>query len=113
MIIQEDEQYQMSVEEDGRVVINGSLRLNGMAEYAPIIKALEQAITEQEHLVLDISNLNFLNSSGIAMLSKFIIYTRNQKDKQLTIKGSSKQPWQSKSLNNLKRLMPQLELVIE
>ena len=51
-----------------------------------------------------------MNSSGIAMLSKFVIEARGRADGGLVIRASRSVPWQGKSLNNLKRLMPALEL---
>jgi len=38
---------------------------------------------------------------------------RQQKDIQIAIKGSKQIPWQRKSLKNLQRLMPSLQLEFE
>lgn len=109
----EGETYTAEYDPDaGRVSLAGSLRLSGLAEYAPISEMLDSALDNTE-LELDLTRLEFLNSSGIATLSKFVINARNRKTCTLTIRGSNRIPWQSKSLNNLKRLMPALELVIE
>ncbi|PTD97066.1 slr1659 superfamily regulator [Pseudothauera lacus] len=97
----------------GCVRLCGSLRLGGLTEYAPISQLLEDALDGRSALTVDLSTLEFLNSSGIATLSKFVISARNRKDCALTIRGSSTIPWQGKSLNNLKRLMPSLELVFD
>jgi hypothetical protein len=95
------------------VAFHGSLRVNGMAEYAPIFDLLNQASANPlQVLTLDLQKLEFLNSSGIAMLSKFVIGVRNG-DIQLHVLGSSAIPWQGKSLTNLKRLMPSLTLEIK
>ncbi|NET54260.1 MAG: hypothetical protein F6K09_38340, partial [Merismopedia sp. SIO2A8] len=64
-------------------------------------------------ITLDLKKLEFLNSSGISMLSKFVINVRKKNASQIQVKGSTSIPWQSKSLKNLKRLMPKLELVLE
>lgn len=88
----------------------GALRLGGLTEYRPISAMLEEALQGRDQLVLDLSELEFLNSSGIATLSKFVIHARNQGDCALVIRGSNDIAWQGKSLNNLKRLMPALEL---
>jgi hypothetical protein len=83
-----------------------------MAEYTPILELLGQASADSSRpLTLDLRHLEFLNSSGIAMLSKFVIGVRNGEIK-LTVLGSSTIPWQGKSLTNLKRLMPELVLEI-
>lgn len=97
---------------NNNVSISGSLRLNGMEEYGPVLDALRAALSQGNHMALDLSGLEFLNSSGIAMLSKFVIEARGVPQMQLTIRGSAQIPWQGKSLKNLQRLFPALELII-
>ena len=63
-------------------------------------------------LILDVRELQFLNSSGINTLSKFILRVRNHKVSQVVVKGSARFPWQEKSLVNLQRLLPALKLEI-
>jgi hypothetical protein len=89
----------------------GSLRLSGMEEYAPIIDLLN-TVAEQEppSISLDLRQLEFLNSSGINVLSKFVIKIRQKKQIQMLVQGSKKISWQGKSLKNLQRLMPTLQL---
>jgi hypothetical protein len=109
----QDENYKICFDAAAHVVeFHGTLRLNGMAEYAPIFDLLSQASANpSEPLTLDLRKLEFLNSSGIAMLSKFVIGVRNGEVK-LNVIASSAIPWQGKSLTNLKRLMPGLVLEI-
>ena len=96
------------------IIFDGSLRLNGTAEYAPITELLEKvAQQEPEKIVLDLKELNFLNSSGISILSKFVINIRRRKNIQMVVIGAKKNPWQGKSLKNLQRLMPSLKLEME
>ncbi|MBN2752438.1 MAG: hypothetical protein JXQ84_06985 [Rhodospirillaceae bacterium] len=97
-------------DEPHTVTIEGTLRLNGIAEYAPIVALLSNAAEDAAALTIDLSGLEFLNSSGIAVLSKFVIEMRNRGDFALTIIGSVAVPWQGRSLQNLKRLMPTLGL---
>ena len=93
------------------VVFQGSLRLSGMEEYAPIEQLLND-ITDQEpsSMILNLQELEFLNSSGISMLSKFVINIRKKKNIQMSVIGSKGILWQAKSLKNLQRLMPSLKL---
>ena len=57
----------------------GSLRLSGPAEYAPIVQLLGSiASVESAKITLNLQQLEFLNSSGINMLSKFIIEVRKK-----------------------------------
>jgi hypothetical protein len=113
----ENESYVLEyLEGKHQVSLSGSLRLNGLSEYAPISDILKQCLATSENMSVDLSQLEFLNSSGIAMLSKFIIEARGiAKEKQnfnLLIKGSTLVPWQGKSLKNLQRLFPALVLDI-
>jgi hypothetical protein len=65
---------------------------------------------QPETLTIDLQALTFLNSSGINMLSKFVIKVRQQPGTRMVIVGSQMVPWQGKSLKNLQRLMPVLDL---
>jgi len=92
----------------------GSLRLSGPEQYAPIVQLLgEVADVEPTKITLNLQQLEFLNSSGINMLSKFIIEVRKKGGVQMAVQGSQRIAWQGKSLRNFHRLMPglQLELV--
>jgi len=111
MTVLQGEGYEVGYDAaSGSVHVKGVLRLGGMDEYLPIARILENAIGEHRTLTLDLTGLDFLNSSGIATLSKFVITARNHQDCNVTICGNAAVPWQGKSLNNLKRLMPALTL---
>ncbi len=94
------------------IVCGGILRLAGTEDYAPIADLLDQAVAvHPDALTLDLQELKFLNTSGINLLSKFVIKVRQQETIQLVIQGSNAIPWQGRSLKNLQRLMPSLQLV--
>ncbi|HBB30333.1 MAG TPA: hypothetical protein DDZ80_16170 [Cyanobacteria bacterium UBA8803] len=96
------------------VSCEGSLRLSGNEEYGPIVELLDHvADSEPPILTLDLRQLEFLNSSGISMLSKFVIKVRQKKNINIVVQGSQNIPWQGKSLKNLQRLMPTLKLELE
>lgn len=94
------------------VTLDGTLRLNGLSGYAPITEMLQRALDQTGRIILDLRGLEFLNSSGIAMLSKFVIEARDRETATMTILGSRGVPWQGKSLINLSRLWPELILTI-
>ena len=98
--------------DENTVVIKGTLRLNGISEYQSITDILTTACEAGQTLILDLRDLQFLNSSGIATFSKFVLQARAKDDFSLTILGSREIPWQGKSLINLRRLMPALVLEI-
>jgi len=91
----------------------GTMRLSGTEAYAPILEMMNGLLaTKPETIVLDLTELEFLNSSGINLLAKFTIEVRKQTEVGLSVKGSKRIPWQSKSLPNLKKLYSAVELSI-
>lgn len=105
--------YQVEFNKDqAAIVCRGSFRLHG-DEYAPVFDLLIAAADHKpEHLKLDLTELQFLNSSGINTLSKFILHVRKLGASKVLVLGTSKYPWQEKSLKNLTRLLPSLEIEI-
>lgn len=97
----------------GVVAMRGTFRLNGALEYAPVAEVLSKALENDQDITLDLRHLDFLNSSGIATLSKFVIEVRNRGGRNLRILGAAKIAWQSKSLINLQRLMPSLTIAFQ
>ena len=96
------------------VLCQGSFRLRGTEEYAPILQVLTTAAdAKPATLTLDLRTLRFLNSSGINTLSKFVLHARQYETTQVVIKGSHAFPWQEKSLKNFPRLLPRLHLEME
>lgn len=96
--------------ENTTVFLKGFLRLDGIEEYKPIMNLLIDAISEASALAIDLKELEFLNSSGISMLSMFVVEVRNRGKIEITLQGSNKVLWQTKSLRNLQRLMPSMKL---
>jgi len=112
--ILQDELYAVAYQPaTGTVYLKGTLRLNGAEEYAPIVALLTRALDENSRVVLDLRELEFLNSSGIATLSRFVIDARNRKTIALSVLGTKRVAWQGKSLANLQRLMPALVMDIQ
>jgi hypothetical protein len=107
--------YQVEYDPElGSVYFNGEISLGGMSDYAPIVSLLNKvAAAKLEIMTLNVKELAFLNSSGISMLSKFVLGMKKNKSTQLIVLGSKKVPWQNKSLKNLERLLPGLKLVVE
>ena len=96
------------------VYFQGELSLGGSTDYAPITNLLnEVAESEPNTMTIDLRNLAFVNSSGISMLSKFVLSMRKKKGVQVVVLGSNEMPWQGKSLKNLEKLLPGLKLEME
>ena len=109
----QQEDYQVKYDpDDATVVCAGNFRLRG-PEYEAISAMLNEAADAgHSTLMLDVTGLEFLNSSGINTLSKFVLRMRQQKDSQLVVKGSEHYSWQKKSLGNLQRLLPGMQLAL-
>jgi hypothetical protein len=97
------------------ICCKGSLLLNGSDEYAPILQLLNKVAEQQvDTLTLDLRALEFLNSSGINTMTRFVINVRNNKNSpSLVTIGDESVPWQVRLLRNLQRLMPSLTLNLE
>jgi hypothetical protein len=61
-------------------------------------------------IVLDLRELDFLNSSGITMLSRFVMEARDRPGIDVQVLASETVPWHARSLRNLQRLMPTLSI---
>jgi hypothetical protein len=98
------------------ICCKGSLLLNGADEYAPILQLLNKVAERQvDTLTLDLRALEFLNSSGINTVTRFVINVRNNKNSSFSLVtiGDESVPWQVRLLKNLQRLMPSLTLNFE
>lgn len=107
------EDYQVQYDEAASTLrCSGSFRLHG-DEYKPVLDLLVHAAdAKPATLTLDVRGLQFLNSSGINTLSKFILQVRKHGVSSVLVQGSTQYPWQEKSLKNLQRLLPALKLEI-
>lgn len=95
------------------VTFQGELQLNGMSEYASIMTLFDRVVNQEPSvLTLDLRKLKFLNSSGVNVLLSLVIKVRDKKTMQLIVEGSETVPWQIRSLNNIRRLMPTAQLNI-
>jgi hypothetical protein len=106
--------YRVWYDDPSRTIhLEGVLRLS-TSEYRPIDELIERLLAAaQGALHLRMTELNFLNSSGINMLYKFAIAARKKGDIELFVHGSSSIPWQGKSLPNLKKFLPTIVITLD
>lgn len=110
MNIQTDDYSVRHDPDSATVYFQGFLRLEGIHKYQSVMDVLLNAAEVSPQFTIDLHELEFLNSSGISMLSMFVVKVRDRGNVALTLKGSNKILWQTKSLKNLQRLMPSLNL---
>jgi hypothetical protein len=93
------------------LAFEGTLRLRDVQAYGSLITLFDRAVAaEHEVVTLDVRGLDFLNSSGINVLFQFVIKLRDRAVSQLVVRGTSRVLWQTRTLQNMRRLMPDLQL---
>ena len=100
--------------ENALLVFSGALLLNSATEYEPILQLLKDSADSQEpnKLDIDLYNLSFMNSSGLNMITKFIMYFNEVKryKLQLSIIINKNIIWQEKLCANMKKLLSSLNI---
>jgi hypothetical protein len=109
----EDQKYVVDYSPNSTTVtFTGTLRLRNSSEHDSIEELLNRAFNQNPAVItLDIQPLKFINSSGINVLSRFVLKTRGQTTTKVTIHGTKQVPWQPKTVKNLQQLSPKLNLV--
>ena len=80
--------------------------------YSSIMKLLTDVVYQHPaDLTLDVHELQFVNSSAINILSKFVMLVAEEQQTHLRVVGNQKLYWQPQVLNNLKTLLPSLTIV--
>ena len=101
------------IKPSNKIVFRGVLRLQGKEHYQEIYDLLIKSIALVESVLsIDMSKLEFLNSSGISSLCLFAIYLRDVPGKRVIITGSNSISWQAKSLNNLLKFTDKIQLTL-
>ena len=101
------------VESRSAVEFFGTLRLRDSADYKPLTQMLDQALKGAAGtLIMDFRNLQFLNSAGINVISRFVIAARTAETTQLRVLGNNEISWQQKSLGNLQKLWAKVSIEI-
>jgi hypothetical protein len=96
------------------IVFSGTLRLRDSNEYQALSEMLSSVYAGAANtLTMDFKNLQFLNSSGINTISKFIINARKADKVRIKILGNNDISWQQKSLRNLQKLWASVQIELE
>jgi len=109
------EKYKVSYNNSTATVsCEGIMNERGKEGYKPITDLFEKVVNEDAGIViLDVRNLEFLNSSGITAIGGFVIRLRNKGVSKFVIHCTQKYTWQERSMKGIKKLMPDLEIKID
>ena len=104
------EDYQVECIEEGTAIIRGTMRLPSPVSYDQPFEPIKNGIEESSGTyTIDISNLEYLNSSGLTAFARLFILART-KDIPLTIIGTENIPWQKSSIYSLKKLWDKITI---
>ena len=112
MELKEDQKYSIRYDtETATLTCQGTLRLIGANAYKSFFELLEEIVElEPPMITVNLQRLKSINSSGITTFAKFVIKVSQKENIEMVIQGSNQTAWQTKSLVNLRRLMPNLKL---
>jgi hypothetical protein len=111
------DEYTVEYNHDTRVLLfRGTIRLQTSEDYMPILQLMQLGQAEcadAKTLTMDFRQLEFLNSSGINSISKFVIAARKEDKIGLAVHGNKDVYWQQKSLSNLQKLWAKVAITID
>lgn len=96
--------------------IEGSLRLSGMQKYHEegFFDFLKNAVKASDTSInLDLTKLQYLNSSGVTAFSRFILELKKESLNPIKVIGNTEVSWQKKTLPNFPKLWNQVTLDFE
>ena len=109
----DEEEYTVEHPDQKTTVLKGTLRLPSPTAYDPLLEEVKQGVeTSSEAYTIDITELKFLNSSGLTALARIFLLAR-QKEKDINIVCSNDIPWQGKSIGSLQKLWTGISLVMK
>ena len=112
------DEYSLEYHSDShQLVFRGTIRLQASEDYLPMLVLMQRGhadcVPGGATLVMDFRQLEFLNSSGINSISKFVISARKEDKIGLQVCGNKDIYWQQKSLGNLQKLWNKVVITID
>ena len=96
----------------GSWVLRGVLRLESPDAYARAFEPIVASLARVPAISIDLSQVVFLNSSGIRALADVLLLAR-EKRCQVKLFGSAAVPWQKKLAVSLTGLFPEIVMRID
>ena len=107
------EDYRVECIEEGKAVLKGTMRLPSPTSYEQPFEPIKSGIEQQPGLyIIDISELEYLNSSGLTAFARLFILART-KETPLKIVGKDSIPWQKTSIRSLQKLWDKIQIELQ
>ncbi len=104
--------YRVVCEEAGRASVSGVLRLPSLKAYESALEPVRSGLSNAAAVyTVDVTDLQFINSSGITALSRLVVQARSE-DKGLVFRINRSIAWQERTLTLLKRLYAKVEVEV-
>lgn len=95
-------------------ILKGELRLENTSAYTPIVDLINVLVSQEPEIVtIDLRQVEFINSSGINSLSKFLMSATKQGKSRIVVKATEEVTWQKRMLRNVQRVVPDFELLFD
>ena len=85
-----------------KTILRGEMRLKSPVSYEKHLQPVKDSLNEGDH-TLDVTELEFLNSSGVSAIARLCLLARDRKN-VLTIIMNKNIPWQEKTFQSLLEL---------
>ena len=105
--------YQIEfIKDENKLIFSGNLRLQSVDSYDEIVDfAISRAMDSDKTLIIDLTRLEIINSSGIASMGLFLVKLRETDPaKCIKMLASKYIYWHSATLKDLKELNNNLEI---
>jgi hypothetical protein len=96
----------------GTWILRGVMRLESPEAYAKAFQPITASLGEVRAISIDLSQVVFLNSSGIRGLADVLLAAR-AKGCQVSLFGSAAVPWQKKLATSLTGLFPEIVMRVD
>jgi hypothetical protein len=103
------QEYTINCAKPDRAVLSGVLRLPSPESYERVFLPVKTAMRASSTYTIDVSDLAFLNSSGIRALAGIVLDARKA-GRGLSLVGRHSVPWQRKTAGSLHVLYAALEV---
>jgi hypothetical protein len=96
----------------GTWFLRGVMRLDSAEAYARAFEPIVASLAKATGVSIDLSQVMFLNSSGIRALADVLLLAR-EKRCQVKLFGSAAVPWQKKLATSLTGIFPEIEMRLD